>query len=66
MLTDESVPVEASPGDGVSAGALVRRGQAIAEVTATGGHTYFGRVAELVQVAREAGDPLPPIRRRRP
>jgi H+-transporting ATPase len=32
----------------------VRRGQAIAEVTATGSRTYFGRTAELVRVAHAA------------
>jgi H+-transporting ATPase len=52
MLTGESVPVEAAVGDTVYAGALVRRGQAIAEVTATGARTYFGRTAELVRTAR--------------
>lgn len=54
MLTGESVPVEASGGDAVYAGALVRRGQAIAEVTATGLRTYFGRAAELVRTAHAA------------
>jgi len=52
MLTGESVPVDANPGGQVYAGSLVRRGQAIAEVTATGAKTYFGRTAELVRVAR--------------
>ncbi len=52
MLTGESVPAEAKAGDRVYAGSIVRRGQAIAEVTATGGRTYFGRAAELVRVAR--------------
>jgi H+-transporting ATPase len=33
------------------AGALVRRGEATAEVTATGIHTKFGRTAELVRTA---------------
>lgn len=51
MLTGESVPADADPGDGVYAGALVRRGEAIAEVTATGSRTYFGRAAELVRTA---------------
>jgi H+-transporting ATPase len=50
-LTGESIPVEAHAGDAVYAGALVRRGQAIAEVTATGARTYFGRAAELVRTA---------------
>jgi H+-transporting ATPase len=52
MLTGESVSVEANPGSRVHAGSLVRRGQAIAEVTATGARTYFGRAVELVRVAR--------------
>jgi H+-transporting ATPase len=51
MLTGESVPVDANPGNQVYAGSLVRRGQAVAEVTATGPRTYFGRTAELVRVA---------------
>jgi H+-transporting ATPase len=51
-LTGESIPVEAGPGSTVYAGSMVRRGQAVAEVTATGSKTYFGRAAELVRVAR--------------
>jgi H+-transporting ATPase len=51
MLTGESVPVDASSGGKVYAGSLVRRGQAVAEVTATGAKTYFGRTAELVRIA---------------
>ncbi|MBZ0148239.1 MAG: HAD-IC family P-type ATPase, partial [Pseudorhodoplanes sp.] len=54
MLTGESVPVDAGPGNQVYAGSMVRRGQAIAEVTATRPRTYFGRAAELVRVARAA------------
>lgn len=54
MLTGESVPVEATANDRVYAGSLVRRGQASAEVTATGAKTYFGRTAELVRVAHSA------------
>jgi H+-transporting ATPase len=52
MLTGESVPVDANPGDTVYAGSLIRRGQAVAEVTATGSRSYFGRAAELVRTAR--------------
>jgi H+-transporting ATPase len=48
MLTGESIPVEAGPGFQTFAGALVRRGEAVAEVTATGSGTKFGRTAELV------------------
>ena len=50
-LTGESLPVEAGVGSQAYAGALVRRGEAIARVTATGGRTYFGRTAELVRIA---------------
>ena len=51
MLTGESLPVEAGPGTQTYAGALVRRGEAIAEVIATGVRTKFGRTAELVRTA---------------
>jgi H+-transporting ATPase len=51
LLTGESIPVEADVGAQIYAGALVRRGQAIAEVTTTGSRTYFGRAADLVRVA---------------
>ena len=39
MLTGESVLIEAGPGLQTYAGALVRRGEAVAEVTATGART---------------------------
>jgi H+-transporting ATPase len=51
MLTGESIPTEAGPGLQTYAGALVRRGEATATVTATGIHTKFGRTAELVRTA---------------
>ncbi|MGC8531240.1 MAG: HAD-IC family P-type ATPase [Acidiphilium sp.] len=51
MLTGESVPIEANAGAKTFAGALVRRGEAVAEVTATGARTKFGRTAELVRTA---------------
>jgi len=51
MLTGESIPIEAGSGAQTYAGALVRRGEAIAEVTATGARTKFGRTAELVRTA---------------
>ncbi len=51
MLTGESVPIEAGPGFETYAGALVRRGEAIAEITATGARTKFGRSAELIRTA---------------
>jgi H+-transporting ATPase len=51
MLTGESVPIEAGEGVETYAGAQVRRGEAEAEVTATGARTKFGRTAELVRTA---------------
>jgi H+-transporting ATPase len=51
MLTGESVPIEAGVGVQTYAGTLVRRGEAVAEVTATGARTKFGRTAELVRTA---------------
>jgi H+-transporting ATPase len=52
MLTGESLPIEAGPGIDTYAGALVRRGEATAVVTATGTRTKFGRTAELVRTAQ--------------
>jgi H+-transporting ATPase len=51
MLTGESVPIEAGPGLQTYAGALVRRGEAVAEVTATGTRTKFGQATELIRAA---------------
>jgi len=51
MLTGESIAVEVGPEKIAYAGALVRRGEAIAEVVATGSRTFFGRTAELVRIA---------------
>ncbi len=51
MLTGEAMPVEAGPAYEALAGALVRRGEAVAEVIATGANTRFGRTAELVRTA---------------
>ena len=51
MLTGESIPIEAGPGLQTYAGALVRRGESEAQVTATGARTKFGRTAELVRTA---------------
>jgi H+-transporting ATPase len=54
MLTGESMPVEAGPGADTWAGALVRRGEAVAQVVSTGARTRFGRTAELVRSAHAA------------
>ena len=51
MLTGESVPIEAGLGLQTYAGALVRRGEGTAIVTATGARTKFGHTAELVRTA---------------
>jgi H+-transporting ATPase len=51
MLTGESAPIEAGAGVQTYAGALVRRGEAVAEVIATGARAKFGRTAELVRTA---------------
>src|SRR5208283_2120438 len=51
MLTGESIGTEAGPRFQTYAGALVRRGEAVARVTETGTRTKFGRTAELVRTA---------------
>lgn len=50
-LTGESLAIDVGVGKTAYAGALIRRGEAIAEITATGTSTYFGRAAELVRIA---------------
>jgi len=52
MLTGESLPVEAGAGAETYAGALIKRGEAVGEVIATGARTKFGRTAELVRSAK--------------
>jgi H+-transporting ATPase len=52
MLTGESLPVEAGTGTETYAGALIRRGEAVGKVVATGTRTKFGRTAELVRSAK--------------
>ena len=51
-LTGELLPVEAQAGVTAFAGALVRRGEAVAEIVATGIRTRFGRAAELIRTAK--------------
>ena len=51
LLTGESAPVEVGEDAIAYAGALIRRGEAVAEVSATGARTKFGRTAELVGAA---------------
>ena len=54
MLTGESVPIEAGAGLQTYAGAMVRRGEAVGQVTATGTRTKFGHTAELIRSAHVA------------
>jgi H+-transporting ATPase len=51
-LTGESLPTTRKPGDAVFSGSIVRRGQSDALVYATGGKTYFGKTANLVEKAQ--------------
>jgi H+-transporting ATPase len=51
-LTGESLPASRKPGDAVFSGSIVRRGQSNALVYATGGNTYFGKTANLVEQAQ--------------
>src|SRR5271163_4667294 len=50
-LTGESLPATRKSGDAVYSGSIVRRGEIGALVYATGGKTYFGKTAELVETA---------------
>jgi H+-transporting ATPase len=51
-LTGESLPVEIHHSDIIYSGAIVRRGEAKGIVVNTGAHTYFGKTAELVKIAK--------------
>jgi H+-transporting ATPase len=50
-LTGESLPVERKTGDAVYSGSIVKQGEADALVYGTGGNTYFGKTARLVETA---------------
>jgi len=50
-LTGESLPTARKSGDAVFSGSIIRRGEIGAMVYATGGKTYFGKTAELVETA---------------
>ena len=50
-LTGESLPATKKSGDAIFSGSIIRRGEMGALVYATGGGTYFGKTAELVQTA---------------
>ncbi len=51
-LTGESGDAEKAPGEVLSSGSIVRRGEGNGVVMLTGAETYFGRTTELVQQAR--------------
>ena len=51
-LTGESKDADKAPGDVLSSGSVVRRGESNGVVMLTGAKTYFGRTTELVQQAR--------------
>ncbi len=50
-LTGESLPVSKKEGEVLYSGAIVRQGETDALVYATGGHTFFGKTAALVEEA---------------
>ncbi len=50
-LTGESLPATRKAGEAVFSGSIIRQGEVQAMVYATGGNTYFGKTAELVQEA---------------
>ena len=51
-LTGESMDADKTPGEVLSSGSVVRRGEGNGVVMLTGARTYFGRTTELVQKAR--------------
>ena len=51
-LTGESKDADKAPGDVLSSGSVVRRGEGNGGVMLTGAKTFFGRTTELVQEAR--------------
>ena len=51
-LTGESLPTTRKAGGAVFSGSIIRRGEIGALVYATGGNTYFGKTAQLVQAAQ--------------
>ncbi len=51
-LTGESLPVARQQGDEAYSGTIIKQGESIARVTATGKHTRFGKTASLVEQAK--------------
>ncbi len=50
-LTGESLPVDKKRGDTLYANAIIKQGEMIAQVSATGANTYFGKTVGLVAKA---------------
>lgn len=50
-LTGESLPVTRKPGEVAYSGSIVKQGEMVAVVTATGSNTFFGKTAKLVESA---------------
>jgi H+-transporting ATPase len=53
-LTGESLPVGKKAGDVAYSGSVAKQGEMVALVVSTGGYTFFGRTAKLVQTAGAA------------
>jgi len=51
-LTGESLPVDKKSGDELYANAIIKQGEMLAEITATGKNTYFGKTVGLVAKAQ--------------
>jgi magnesium-transporting ATPase (P-type) len=63
-LTGESRDADKGPGEIVSSGSVVRRGEGNGVVMLTGARTYFGRTTQLVQQARRRSGDWVPISQR--
>jgi H+-transporting ATPase len=51
-LTGESLSVAKNPGDLLYSGSIIKNGESNGIVTSTGVKTYFGRTAQLIQLAK--------------
>ncbi len=51
-MTGESLPVTKKAGDAAYSGSVVKQGEMMGLVTATGGSTFFGKTTELVMSAK--------------
>jgi len=52
-LTGESLPVNRQVGESLYANAIIKQGEMVAKVSATGLHTYFGKTVGLVAKAQK-------------